>query len=114
MSTTDVIDTLAGIAPGSALDAIRAPAPAGARATRRRAIARCSSRTIAGDVTAAERFAVAAFVAGLHGEPADRGLLCRRAWPRPARSAELRDAIDAAIARGQGGRAPMAPIPPGR
>lgn len=66
---TDIIDQLVGIAPGSALDAARA----------NRAVARehaeasyCSLLTPAapGDFPIAERFAVAAYVAGLHREAA--------------------------------------------
>ncbi len=66
---TDIIDQLVGIVPGSALDAVRA----------RRAVARshaeASYRALLtpgapGDFSIAERFAVAAYVAGLHRESA--------------------------------------------
>ncbi len=63
---TDVIDALVGIVPGSPLDAIRARRPEArihAQATYRALFAPQAP----GDVTAQERFAVAAFVAGLHG-----------------------------------------------
>ena len=63
----DVIDTLVGILPGSALDAIRARRPEArihAQATYRALFA----PEAPGDVTAEERFAVAAFVVGLHGD----------------------------------------------
>lgn len=62
---TDVIDALVGITPGSALDAARA----------RRSIARTHAQASyqalllpaePGDVSITERFAVAAYVAGLH------------------------------------------------
>ena len=61
----DVIDALAGIVPGSALDAARARRPAA------RAHAQASYRTLLlpadpGTFSIAERFAVAAYVAGLH------------------------------------------------
>ena len=64
---TDVIDTLAGIEPGSALDAIRN------RRKQAREQAQASYRALftpadIGGVTATERFAMAVFVAGLHGE----------------------------------------------
>lgn len=62
---TDVIDALAGIAPGSALDAARARRPA----ARRHAEASYRSLLLPaepGSVGIAERFAVAAYVAGLH------------------------------------------------
>jgi CMD domain protein len=65
----DVIDELVGIAPGSPLDAIRARRPEA------RTHAQASYRALfapesAGGVSAAERFAVAGFIAGLHGQPA--------------------------------------------
>ncbi len=65
---TDVIDALVGIAPGSALDAARARRPAA------RNHAEASYRALLlpaepGDVSIAERFAVAAYVAGLHRAP---------------------------------------------
>ncbi|MFC3125451.1 CMD domain protein [Pseudoroseomonas globiformis] len=71
MSTTqpgDLIDSLAGIAPGSALDAIRAGRPAA------RTHAEASHRALLlpeapGPVSHAERFAIAAYVAGLHRAP---------------------------------------------
>ena len=64
---TDVIDALVGIEPGSPLDAIRARRPEA------RNQAQASYRALfapeePGDVTAHERFAVAAFVTGLHGD----------------------------------------------
>ncbi len=65
---TDVIDTLVGIAPGSKLDAIRA------NRSEARKHAQASYTSLfeprdPGSVTADERHAIAAFVAGLHGEP---------------------------------------------
>lgn len=62
---TDVIDRLVGIVPGSALDAARARRPAA------RSHAEASYRALLlpgepGDFSIAERFAVAAYVAGLH------------------------------------------------
>ncbi|WP_159994317.1 CMD domain protein [Roseomonas sp. 18066] len=65
---TDTIDRLAGIAPGSALEKIRAGRPAArdhAEASHRALL----SPDAPGDVSLAERFAVARFVAGLHGAP---------------------------------------------
>ncbi|MBR0681867.1 CMD domain protein [Roseomonas eburnea] len=62
---TDLIDTLVGIAPGSPLGAARARRPAA------RTHAEASYRALLlpaepGDVSIAERFAVAAYVVGLH------------------------------------------------
>src|SRR5499426_921279 len=65
----DVIDALVGITPGSALDAIRGRRPearAHAQATYRALFTPEALRSI----SAQERFAVGAFVAGLHGETA--------------------------------------------
>jgi len=63
----DVIDTLVGINPGSALDAIRNRRP-DARKQAQASYRALFAPEIAGEVTATERFAVAAFVSGLHGE----------------------------------------------
>jgi CMD domain protein len=67
----DIIDTLVGIPPGSRLDRIRA----GRRQARENAqnsyLALFEPAT-PGGFGLGERFAVAAFVAGLHGEPAAR------------------------------------------
>jgi uncharacterized protein YciW len=68
---TDVIDALVGIAPGSPLDAIRARRPEArthAQATYRALFA----PQLPSDITAQERFAVGAFVAGLHGRETRR------------------------------------------
>jgi len=64
----DVIDQLVGIAPGSKLDTIRA------NRSEARKHAQASHDSLFrpksfGGVTADERHAIAAFVAGLHGEP---------------------------------------------
>lgn len=66
--TTDIIDLLAGIEPGSILDGIRG------RRLQARENAQKSYVTLFepvdfGDVAATERYAVAAFVAGVHDEP---------------------------------------------
>jgi CMD domain protein len=109
---TDVIDTLVGIEPGSALDAIRR------RRKQARDQAQASYRALfapdtLGDVTAAERFAVAAFVAGLHGETETASFYTGRLVESGA-SAELCAATDAAIeaAQGQGpyGSFPAGPL----
>ena len=65
---SDVIDTLVGIAPGSKLDAIRAQR-AEARKHAQASYTSLFEPRHMGGVTAEERFAVASFVAGLHGEP---------------------------------------------
>ena len=111
-TATDVIDVLARIKPGSALDAVRYRRP------QARQQAEASFRALFepedfGGVSATERFAVAVFVAGLHGNAASAAFYAeRRAAAGP--SPELPAAIDAAIAAaaGQGpyGRYPTGPL----
>jgi CMD domain protein len=91
----DVIDTLVGIEPGTPLDAIRARRPEA------RAHAQATYRALftpkeLGNVTAAERFAVGAFVAGLHGATAIAVAYAARLTESGASSA-LKEAVDAAI-----------------
>ncbi len=109
---TDVIDTLAGIEPGSALDAIRKRRPQ-AREQAQASYRALFAPEMPGGVAATERFAVAAFVTGLHGgvQAASfyaAGLAASGASP------ELRRAIDAAVAaaKGQGpyGAYPAGPL----
>ena len=91
----DVIDALVGITPGSSLDAIRARRPearAHAQATYRALFAPKDP----GNVTAEERFAVGAFVSGLHGATAVAAAYAARLADAGA-SAALRDAVDAAV-----------------
>ncbi len=108
----DVIDALVGITPGSALDAIRARRPearAHAQATYRALFAPEKP----GDVTAQERFAVGAFVAGLHGATAIAAAYAARLAESGAPAA-LKDALDAAVAEaktsGPYGRYPAGPL----
>ena len=61
---TDVIDTLAGIKPGSALDAIRQRRPE-ARNQAQASYRALFAPEAPGGVAAAERFAAAAFVTGV-------------------------------------------------
>lgn len=99
MSTPDIIDTLAGIKPGSALDAIRA------RRLQARDNAQKSYLTLfepidAGDFSLRERAAVAAFVTGLHGE-SPVATFYRDKLAASAGGAALLEAIEAEIARGK-------------
>jgi CMD domain protein len=92
----DVIDALVGIAPGSPLEAIRARRPearAHAQATYRALFA----PDALGDVTAQERFALGAFVVGLHGDAAIAAFYVARLTESGA-SAALRGSVEAAIA----------------
>ncbi len=96
---TDVIDALAGIKPGSALDAIRNRRPDA------RKQAQASYRALfapenPGGITATERFAVAVFVTGLHGE-ARTASFYGAGLAVSGASAEFCRAIDAAIAAAQ-------------
>jgi CMD domain protein len=108
----DVIDALAGITPGSPLNAIRARRPEA------RAHAQATYRALfvpeaPGNVSAPERFAVGAFVAGLHGSTAAAVYYGARLAESGA-PATLTDAVDAAIAeaaaRGPYGRYPAGPL----
>ena len=78
----DVIDTLAGIAPGSHLDAVRRTRRPVAREHAQKSYDSLFTPAEFGDFGPLERFAVAVFVAGLHGQAADQGLLCREAAQR--------------------------------
>lgn len=108
----DVIDALVGITPGSPLSAIRARRPearAHAQATYRALFAPPAP----GDITAQERFAIGAFVAGLHGDTAIAAHYTARLAASGAPAA-LRDAVDAALAEarasGPYGRYPAGPL----
>jgi CMD domain protein len=97
---TDVIDTLVGITPGSALDAIRHRRPEA------RNQAQASYRALfvpesPGGVTETERFAVAAFVSGLHGGTETASFYAARLAAGGA-SGELHRAVDTAIAAAKG------------
>lgn len=67
MATKDIIDMLAGIEPGSALDAIRARRLQ-ARENAQKSYLALFDPIDGSDFSLAERAAVAAFVTGLHGE----------------------------------------------
>ena len=108
---TDIIDQLVGIAPGSALDAVRA----------NRAVARehaeASYRALLtpvapGDFSIAERFAVAAYVAGLHREAATAALYAAALVTHGG--AALADAVARAVAEthahGPTGHYPIGPL----
>jgi CMD domain protein len=110
--STDVIDALVGIAPGSALDAIRARRPE-ARTHAQATYRALFEPDTPGHVTAQERFALGAFVAGLHGDASTADFYTRGLAAAGA-SAALREAVDAAIAeakaRGPYGRYPAGPL----
>ncbi len=99
MGTKDIIDALAGIEPGSSLDAIRA------RRLQARENAQKSYLTLfepidAGDFSLPERAAVAAFVTGLHGESSVAAFY-REKLAANADGATLLEAIQAELERGK-------------
>jgi len=92
---SDVIDALVGIAPGSALDAIRARRPE-ARAHAQATYRALFTPEALGNVSAQERFAVGTFVAGLHGATAVAAAYAARLAETGA-PAGVKDAVEAAI-----------------
>ncbi|QQN67448.1 CMD domain protein [Bradyrhizobium diazoefficiens] len=99
MSTPDIIDTLAGIKPGSALDALRAKRLQ-ARENAQKSYLSLFEPIDAGEFSLLERAAVAAFVTGLHGESSVAAFY-RDKLAASAGGAALLEAIDAEIARGK-------------
>ncbi|WP_439408646.1 CMD domain protein [Bradyrhizobium sp. DASA03076] len=99
MSTPDIIDTLAGIKPGSALDAIRAKRLQ-ARENAQKSYLSLFEPIDAGEFSLLERAAVAAFVTGLHGESPVASFY-RDKLAAAAGGAALVRTIDAEIARGK-------------
>lgn len=99
MSTPDIIDTLAGIKPGSALDAIRARRLQ-ARDNAQKSYLSLFEPIDAGDFSLLERAAVAAFVTGLHGE-SPVATFYRDKLAANAGGAALLEVIEAEIARGK-------------
>lgn len=98
-STPDIIDMLAGIKPGSALDAIRARRLQ-ARENAQKSYLSLFEPIDAGDFSLLERAAVAAFVTGLHGE-SPVAAFYREKLAANADGARLVEAIAAEIARGE-------------
>jgi CMD domain protein len=99
MATPDIIDTLVGIKPGSALDAIRAKRVQ-ARDNAQKSYLSLFEPIDASDFSLLERAAVAAFVTGLHGE-SPVATFYRDKLAASAGGAALLEAIDAEIARGK-------------
>ena len=103
----DIIDHLAGIAPGSSLDAIRARRQQ-ARENAQKSYLSLFAPADFGDVAAYERYAVAAFVAGLHDEPTVAAFYLSKLADRP----QLIDGLKAEIERGKT-RGPYGAFPAG-
>jgi CMD domain protein len=110
MSTPDIIDTLAGIKPGSSLDTIRARRLQ-ARDNAQKSYLSLFEPIDTGDVSLLERAAVAAFVTGLHGE-SPVAAFYREKLAASAGGAALLEAIEAEIARGKTS-GPYGSFPPG-
>ena len=111
MDTHDVIDELVGIAPGSRLDAIRAERPQ-ARENAQASYDALFNPSEPGDMTLAERFAVAAFVAGLHERPRIRDFYAVRlaAQGDAAVASAVHDMAAAGRAQGPYGAYPPGPL----
>jgi CMD domain protein len=99
MSTPDIIDTLVGIKPGSALDAIRAKRLQ-ARENAQKSYLSLFEPIDAGDFSLLERAAVATFVTGLHGE-SPVATFYRDKLAASAGGKALLEAIEVEIARGK-------------
>jgi CMD domain protein len=99
MSTKDIIDTLAGIEPGSALDAIRARRLQ-ARDNAQKSYLALFEPIDASDFSLVERAAVALFVTGLHGE-SPVAAFYRAKLAASADGARLVEAIETEVARGK-------------
>jgi len=77
VALTDVIDALAGIKPGSALDAVRNRRPQAREQAEASFRALFEPESFAG-VSATERFGLAVFVTGLHGDAASAAFYAER------------------------------------
>lgn len=109
-SIADIIDHLAGIAPGSKGERLRARRPVtkeGAQAS----YAALFSPADASQFSLAERFAVAAFVAALHGQPEIAGFYAGK-LKAEANGAALAEAV-AAAAKAGAGKGPYGHYPAG-
>jgi CMD domain protein len=110
--TKDIIDLLAGIEPGSNLSGIRARRQQ-ARENAQNSYVALFEPVDFGDVAAAERYAVAAFVAGVHEEPAAASFYLARlakAADRPEVVEALKGEIVRAKAQGPYGAFPPGPL----
>jgi CMD domain protein len=94
----DVIDLLAGVEKGSRLEAVRAQRPE-ARENAQKSYLALFSPELPGEMSGEERYALAAFVAGLHRDPATLGFYRAGLVKENGRQGVV-DAVDAQIARG--------------
>jgi CMD domain protein len=105
----DVIDTLAGIAPGSSLDAIRSGRPQ-ARIHAQATYDSLFTPRSEADTDRRERFAIACFVAWLHDQPEIARFYERGLGPIPALQEAIRTAAAAARTEGPYGHYPKGPL----
>jgi CMD domain protein len=109
---SDVIDTLAGLAPGSPLHAIRDQRPE-ARLHAQASYDSLFSPLTEADASKLERFAIACIVAGLHGRP-EMETFYGAGLASAGGTAALKDAIAAAVAAAKGtgpyGHYPKGPL----
>jgi CMD domain protein len=112
LQSGDIIDLLAGIDPGSHLDQLRARRPE-TRQNAQKSYEALFAPEDLGDVNLAERFAVAAFVSGLHKAGETRSFYSSRLRDQ-ANGASLIAVIDAEVERGDtigpSGRYPAGPL----
>jgi CMD domain protein len=105
----DIIDHLAGIAPGSRLDAIRARRLQ-ARENAQKSYLALFEPADFGDVAAYERYAVAAFVAGVHEEPTVAAFYLAKLVDRSELVAALKAEIERGKTKGPYGAFPEGPL----
>lgn len=96
--TRDIIDLLVGIEPSSPLDRLRGQRPE-TRLNAQKSYEALFEPVKEGDFTPAERFAIAAFVSGLHKAPDAKAFYSSRLKDQ-ASGASLVAAIDAEVAHG--------------
>src|SRR5262245_51338460 len=108
VALTDVIDALAGIKPGSALDAVRNRRPQAREQAEASFRALFEPESFAG-VSATERFGLAVFVTGLHGDAASAAFYAER-LAATGPSPEVSAAIAAATGQGPYGCYPAGPL----
>ena len=108
VDTKDIIDLLAGIAPGSSLDAIR-ERRLQARENAQKSYLALFEPADFGSFAAAERYAVAAFVAGIHGEASVASFYLAK-LDQPALVEALKAEITQARTSGPYGAFPPGPL----
>jgi CMD domain protein len=108
--TRDIIDLLAGIEPGSSLDGIRARRLQ-ARDNAQRSYLALFEPVDASAVAVAERYTIAAFVSGIHGEPAAASFYAEK-FASTVDGSELIDVLNAEINRAKT-EGPYGAFPPG-